>query len=131
MNSYRCPWFSLYWATTKRRITSTFLIKSIVSENSLFTIFKLNLKSLEWIITLREKCLYSELLWSTFFRIRTEYGEMRSIRARITLNTDTLYAVQVPHHGSHSQIKSLNECCPHIETSKSINWILYEGNTGN
>ena len=25
--------------------------------------------------SLREKCLYSELLWSVFFRIRTEYGE--------------------------------------------------------
>ena len=25
--------------------------------------------------TLREKCLYSELFWSVFSRIRTEYGE--------------------------------------------------------
>ena len=29
--------------------------------------------------TLREKCMYSELFWSAFSRIRTEYGEMRSI----------------------------------------------------
>ena len=28
---------------------------------------------------LREKCLYSELFWSVFSRIRTEYGEIRSI----------------------------------------------------
>ena len=26
--------------------------------------------------TLREKCPYSELFWSTFFRIRTKYGEI-------------------------------------------------------
>ena len=30
-------------------------------------------------LTLRKKCLYSELFWSAFFRIRTEYGEVRSI----------------------------------------------------
>ena len=29
--------------------------------------------------TLRKKCPYSELFWSAFSRIRTEYGEMRSI----------------------------------------------------
>ena len=29
--------------------------------------------------SLRKKCPYSELLWSTFFRIWTEYGEIRSI----------------------------------------------------
>ena len=30
-------------------------------------------------IALREKCLYSELFWSAFSRIWTEYGEIRSI----------------------------------------------------
>ena len=30
-------------------------------------------------VTLREKCPYSELFWSVFSRIRTEYGEIRSI----------------------------------------------------
>ena len=30
-------------------------------------------------IPLREKCPYSELFWSVFFYIRTEYGEIRSI----------------------------------------------------
>ena len=62
-------------------------------------------------LTLRKKCPYSELFWSTripkFSRIRTEYGEilhtspysviMREnagkMRTRITLNTDTFYAV--------------------------------------
>ena len=29
--------------------------------------------------TLREKCQYSELFWSVFFRTRTEYGEIWSI----------------------------------------------------
>ena len=28
---------------------------------------------------LREKCLYSELFWSVFSRIRTEYGEILRI----------------------------------------------------
>ena len=28
---------------------------------------------------LREKCPYSELFWSVFSNIRTEYGEIRSI----------------------------------------------------
>ena len=27
----------------------------------------------------REKCSYSELFWSAFSRIRTEYGEIQSI----------------------------------------------------
>ena len=52
---------------------------------------------------LREKCLYSELFWSVFSRIRTEYGEILvclriqsecgKIRTRITPNTDTFYEV--------------------------------------
>ena len=57
-------------------------------------------------LTLRKKCPYSELLWSAFSRIGTEYREMRSIspyfriqskcgkiRTRITPNTDTVYPV--------------------------------------
>ena len=53
--------------------------------------------------TLRKKCPYSEFFWHLFSRIRTEYGEIRSIsprsvrmgkmRTRITPNTDTFYAV--------------------------------------
>ena len=59
--------------------------------------------------TLLKKSLYSELFWSAFFRIRSRYGEIRSIflysvqmrenagkiRTRIMLNTDTFYAVIV------------------------------------
>ena len=37
-------------------------------------------------VTLRKKCPYSELFWSAFSRIRTEYGEIRSI---------SLYSVQM------------------------------------
>ena len=36
-----------------------------------------------------KKYPYSELFWSTFSRIRTEYGEICSI----TPNTDTFYAL--------------------------------------
>ena len=31
-------------------------------------------------LALREKCPYSELFWSAFFRIRTEYGEILRIK---------------------------------------------------
>ena len=30
-------------------------------------------------LSLRKKCPYSELFWSVFFPIRTEYGEIQSI----------------------------------------------------
>ena len=39
---------------------------------------------------LRKRCRDSELFWSVFFRIRTEYGKMRT---KITPNTDTFHAV--------------------------------------
>ena len=41
--------------------------------------------------TLREKCPYSEFLWSVFSRIRTEYGEILHISSysvRIQENAD-------------------------------------------
>ena len=40
---------------------------------------------------MREKCPYSELLWSVFSRIQTKYGEIRSIcpySVRMRENTD-------------------------------------------
>ena len=46
---------------------------------------------LEW-KTLREKCSYSELFWSAFSHIRTEYGKMRT---RITPNTGSFYTVKI------------------------------------
>ena len=42
-------------------------------------------------LTLRKKCPYSELFWSAFSYIRTEYGEIRSISSysvRIRENAD-------------------------------------------
>ena len=42
-------------------------------------------------ITLREMCPYSEFFWPVFSRIRTEYGEIRSISphsVRLRENTD-------------------------------------------
>ena len=41
---------------------------------------------------LREKCSYSELFRSLFFRIQYKYGK---IRTRITPNTDTFYSVHI------------------------------------
>ena len=40
----------------------------------------------------KKKCPYSELFWSAFSRIRTEYRKMRT---RATPNTDTFYPVTV------------------------------------
>ena len=51
------------------------------------------------VFTLHKKCPYSELFWSAFSHIRTEYGEIRmwknteKMRTRITPNTDTLRSV--------------------------------------
>ena len=51
-------------------------------------------------LKLREKCPYSQLFWSAFSRIRTEYevslriqSKCGKMRTRITPNTDTFYAV--------------------------------------
>ena len=52
--------------------------------------------------SLRKKCPYSELFWSVFSRIWTEYEaslriqcECGKIRTRITPNTDTFHAVDL------------------------------------
>ena len=48
-------------------------------------------KELNNYVTLREKCLYTELFWSVFSHIRSEYGEIRSISpysVRMRENTD-------------------------------------------
>ena len=54
-------------------------------------------------LALREKYPYSELFWSVFSRIRTEYGK---IRTRITPNTDTFYAVLVLRRGKAFFVKN-------------------------
>ena len=54
------------------------------------------------LLTLRKKSPHSELFWSAFSRIRTEYGEISAVRMRsecrkmwnrINPNTDTFHAV--------------------------------------
>ena len=45
---------------------------------------------IEKLASQREKCPCSDLFWSVFSRIQSEYGK---IRTRITSNTDTFYAV--------------------------------------
>ena len=39
-------------------------------------------------LSLCEKCPYSEFFWSVFSRIRTEYGEKRSISVQMRENTN-------------------------------------------
>ena len=47
-------------------------------------------------LTLREKCPYSELFWSAFYRIRTEYGEIGSISP---------YSVRMRSHADQNNSK--------------------------
>ena len=58
--------------------------------------------------TLRKKCPYSELFWSAFSRIWTEYGEILCIQSEcgkmrfgITPNMDTFYAVVITEKLKH------------------------------
>ena len=44
-------------------------------------------------MTLREKCPYSELFWSAFSHIRTEYGEILCISP---------YSVQMPENADQN-----------------------------
>ena len=50
---------------------------TIVKKDVSFNLFQTNVSFL----TLREKCRSSEFFWSMFSRIRTEYGEILSVRA--------------------------------------------------
>ena len=67
--------------------------------------------------TLREKCPYSELLWSAFFRIPTQYGE---IRIRITPNTETFQAVKI----SKGEEKQFSLCSVLKKYKTSIYYII-------
>ena len=57
-------------------------------------------------ITLRKKCPYSELFWFVFFRIQTEYGEIRSISP---------YSVQMRENADHN-----NSECGHFSRSVTV-----------
>ena len=66
-------------------------------------------------LSLGEKCPYSELFWSAFFHIRTEYGETRSIfpySVQMRENTDTFYAVRVTNVKMISTAEVLLEVSP-------------------
>ena len=54
-------------------------------------------------LSLREKCSYSEFFWSVFPRIRTKYGEIRTIppySVRMRENADQRNS----EHGHFSQV---------------------------
>ena len=62
---------------------------------------KINKLSVFLFSTLREKCPYSELFWSVFSRIRTEYGEILRMRENTDQNISkhgTFYAVVAFHN---------------------------------
>ena len=80
-NNLKNKSFSIKWSSS----CSAFIEKKNIYKNLLY---------LDWLL-LRKECLYSELFWSTFSCIRTEYREIEcgKMRTRITLNTDISYAV--------------------------------------
>ena len=96
--------------------------------------FPVKLK-LKW-VTLREKCPYSELFWSVFSRIWTEYGEILrishfqskcgKIRTRKTPNTGTFYAVLRLVFGDLFIEKSLSEAKWIMEGKNIFHWKPYE-----
>ena len=67
--------------------------------------------------SLRKKCTYSELFWSVFSRIRTEYGEMQSISpylVQIRENTD--------QNNSQYGHFSRSDCCS--SQISNFGWLL-------
>ena len=62
----------------RNRVASDIYVEKnivIASERPDYTTYK----KVDVLIPLREKCPYSELFWSFFSRIRTEYGEILRI----------------------------------------------------
>ena len=111
---------NLTWSTITFRINNIaallvlFLYYPII--NSKYAIFK------EHCV---KKCLHSQLCWSVFSRIRTEYGEIYGkIQTITTPNTDTLHAVQGSTRHEIAKIYKywkpehliVTKRCIHIET---------------
>ena len=69
---------------------------------------------LNWIqntcYTLRKKCLYSELFWTAFSRIQTEYGEIRSISP---------HSVRMRENADHNNHKYVVFSCSYTCCSSS------------
>ena len=62
--------------------------------------------------SLRKMCLYSELFWSAFSRIWTEYGEIRSISP---------YSVRMPKNADQNNSKyGLQKCAQ--DPAKHLGW---------
>ena len=62
---------------------------------------------------LRKKCPYSELFWSVFFRIRTQYWEIRSISSHsvwMLENTDLNNSEQ--GHFLRRHVSNIAKSCP-------------------
>ena len=60
--------------------------------------WKLMFKSKYVQLSLRKKCPYSELLWSAFSRIRTEYGEIPEISLRIQSKCGKMFSPSLTLH---------------------------------
>ena len=88
-------------SNSKDAAATTAADELIIGIISVLLLLKLKILYYSRELSLRKKCLYSELFWSAFSRIRTEYGEIslriqsecRKIRTRTTPNLDTLYAL--------------------------------------
>ena len=66
---------------------------------------------------LRKKCLHSELFWSAFSPVWTEYGEIRSISAyfvRMRKNTDENHS----EYGHFSRGVGSHFFMPYLKTSR-------------
>ena len=72
-------------------------------------------KNSKW--TLCEKCPYSEFFWSVFSRIRTEYGEKRSISVQMRENTNQKNSEYGHFSRSGNETRIRVQSCPGI-------WIL-------
>ena len=62
--------------------------------------------------SLRKKCLYSELFWSVFSRIRTEYGEILRMRENTDQNNS-----EYGHFLRSDSVKSFILACQSCEES--------------
>ena len=80
------------------------------------------LASLLLILSLREKCPYSEFFWFLFYRIRKEYREIKStslpiqseckkIRTKKTPNADSFHAVYFFLLGPNWKVEFLDKLC--------------------
>ena len=89
---YDLPRTSISRSITRWKELSSF--KCRLRDHSFVTYAKFSKKLTFLTPSLRKKCPYSELFWSVFSRIQSNYGK---IRTRITLTTDTFHTVLDTH----------------------------------